>query len=59
MNARIVALMVAFVLLPLMAAAAEHPSAEDIATKLNGAARSWGSDRGITATKAEPDGAPV
>lgn len=56
MNARIAALMAAFVLLPLMAAATEHPSAEDIATKLDGAARSWGSDRGITNTKGEPDG---
>jgi outer membrane protein OmpA-like peptidoglycan-associated protein len=56
MNGRIVALVVAVVLLPRGAAAAEHPSAEDIATKLDGAARSWGSDRGITSAKAGPDG---
>lgn len=43
-----------------VAEAAEHPSAEDIAAKLNGAARSFvpmGADRGITNTTAEPDGA--
>jgi outer membrane protein OmpA-like peptidoglycan-associated protein len=57
MNGRIAALVVAVVLLPLMAKAAEHPSAEDIATKLHGAARSWGSDRSITNTKAGPDDA--
>jgi outer membrane protein OmpA-like peptidoglycan-associated protein len=56
MNGRIAAMVVAVVLLPLMAAAADHPSAEDIATKLHGAVRSWGSDRGITNTKAGPDG---
>lgn len=56
MNGRIVALIVALVLLPLVVAAATPPSAEEIATKLNGAARSWGSDRGITNTKGGPDG---
>ena len=56
MNERIIALVMALALLPWMAEAAEHPSVEDIATKLDGAARSWGSDRGITATNAEPDG---
>ena len=54
-------------LLSLPAGAAEHPSAEDIARKLHGEARSFvpmgkppgGDDRGITNTAAKPDAAAI
>jgi outer membrane protein OmpA-like peptidoglycan-associated protein len=54
---------IALGLVSLAAGAAEHPSAEDIARKLHGEARSFvpmgkppgGDDRGITNTAAKPD----
>ena len=60
MNGFLTALVMVCGLVSLAAQAAEHPSAEEIAAKLNGEARSFvvtGADRGITNTKAEPDAA--
>lgn len=54
MNARIlVALSAVLGVVSFIAGASEHPSADDIAARLNGQARSWGQadpDRGITNT---------
>ncbi|MBC7953288.1 MAG: OmpA family protein [Rhodospirillaceae bacterium] len=59
MNGFLAALVIVCGLISPAVGAAEPPSAEDIAAKLNGAARSFvakDTDRGITNIKAEPDG---
>lgn len=59
MDRRVAVFSLVFGLLPLTAIAAGPPSAEDIATQLNGAARSFvprDADRGITNTAAESGG---